>query len=40
MAKWGTDIDKRQGGKPRPSVMASYLSSIERFGPLYKKLAE
>jgi mRNA-degrading endonuclease RelE of RelBE toxin-antitoxin system len=33
-------IDKRQGGKPRASVMATYLSSIERFGPLYKKLAE
>jgi predicted transcriptional regulator len=33
-------IDKRQGFKPRTAVMAAYLSSIERFGPLYKKLAE
>jgi hypothetical protein len=33
-------IDKRRGIKPRPAVMAAYLSSIERFGPLYKKLAE
>lgn len=33
-------IDKRQGVKPRTSVMSAYLSSIERFGPLYKKLAE
>jgi hypothetical protein len=33
-------IDKRQGVKPRTSVMAAYLASIERFGPLYKKLAE
>ena len=33
-------IDKRLGAKPRASVMAAYLSGIERFGPLYKKLAE
>jgi hypothetical protein len=33
-------IDKRLGGKPRASVMTTYLSSIERYGPLYKKLAE
>jgi hypothetical protein len=33
-------IDKRLGGKPRASVMNTYLSSIERYGPLYKKLAE
>jgi hypothetical protein len=33
-------IDKRMGGKPRTLVMAAYLSSIERFGTLYRKLAE
>lgn len=33
-------IDKRMGGKPRTSVMTAYLSTIERYGPLYKKLAE
>ena len=33
-------IDKRLGDKPRPSIMTAYLSSIERYGPLYKKLAE
>ena len=33
-------IEKRQGRQPRPSVMAAYQSSIESFGPLYKKLAE
>ena len=33
-------IDKREGGKPRASVMSAYLASVERFGPLYKKLAE
>jgi predicted transcriptional regulator len=33
-------IDKRQGIKLRTSAMAAYLSSIERFAPLYQKLAE
>jgi hypothetical protein len=33
-------IDKRLGDKPRVSIMTAYLSSIERYGPLYKKLAE
>jgi hypothetical protein len=33
-------IDKRRGVKPRASVMNAYLASIERFEPLYKKLAE
>jgi hypothetical protein len=33
-------IEKREGTKPRPAVMSAYLSSIERFGTLYKKLAE
>jgi hypothetical protein len=33
-------IDKRRGMKPRAAVMTAYLASIERFEPLYKKLAE
>jgi predicted transcriptional regulator len=33
-------IDKRLGGTLRASVITTYLSSIERYGPLYKKLAE
>jgi hypothetical protein len=33
-------IEKRRGDKPRASIMTAYLSSIERYGPLYKKLAE
>jgi hypothetical protein len=33
-------IDKRAGAKPRTSVMNAYHSTLERFGPLYKKLAE
>jgi len=33
-------IEKRLGDKPRASIMTAYLSSIERYGPLYKKLAE
>ena len=33
-------IEKHKNAKPRPHVMAAYLSSIERFGRLYKKLAE
>ena len=33
-------IEKRMGDKPRASIMTAYLSSIERYGALYKKLAE
>ena len=33
-------VEKHRNGKPRPQVMAAHLSSIEKFGPLYKKLAE
>lgn len=33
-------IEKRKDGKPRAHVMAAYESSLERFGSLYKKLAE
>ena len=33
-------IEKRKNAKPRPSVMGAYLASHEKYGPLYKKLAE
>jgi hypothetical protein len=33
-------IEKRKNAAPRPHVMAAYLASHEKFGPLYKKLAE
>lgn len=33
-------IAKRQGGKPRTGVMASYETSHQTFAPLYKKLAD
>lgn len=33
-------IEKRKGERPRPHVMAAYRASLEKFGPLYKKLAE
>lgn len=33
-------IEKRRLGKPRKHVMTAYLSSHQRFGKLYKKLAE
>lgn len=33
-------IEKRKQGKPRSSVMATYQASHEKFGTLYKKLAE
>lgn len=33
-------IEKRKNGTPRPQVMATYLSSHERYADLYKKLAE
>ena len=33
-------IEKRRQGRPRAHVMAAYQASHERFGPLYKKLAE
>jgi hypothetical protein len=33
-------IEKRKGNKPRASVMAAYQMSHEKFGTLYKKLAE
>lgn len=33
-------LEKYAGTKPRPHVMAAYLTSIDRFDALYKKLAE
>jgi len=33
-------IAKHKGARPRPHVLAAHLASIEKFGPLYKKLAE
>ena len=33
-------IEKRKKTTPRPHVMGAYLASHERYGPLYKKLAE
>ena len=33
-------IEKHTNAKPRAHVMAAYLASHEKYGPLYKKLAE
>lgn len=33
-------IDKRHQAKPRRHIMAYYESSLEKFEPLYKKLAK
>jgi hypothetical protein len=33
-------IEKHKNAKPRLHVMGAYLASHERYGPLYKKLAE
>jgi hypothetical protein len=33
-------IEKHKNARPRPHVMGAYLASHEKFGPLYKKLAE
>ena len=33
-------IEKRKQGRPRANVMAVYQASHEKFGTLYKKLAE
>lgn len=33
-------IEKRKQSRPRANVMAAYQASHEKFGPLYKKLAE
>ena len=33
-------IEKRKQGRPRANVLAAYQASHEKFGALYKKLAE
>jgi hypothetical protein len=33
-------IEKHKNGRPRSHVMAAYLASHEKYGDLYKKLAE
>jgi hypothetical protein len=33
-------LEKHRKARPRPHVMAVYLGSHEKFGSLYKKLAE
>lgn len=33
-------IEKHKNVRPRPHVMAAYLASHEKYGSLYKKLAE
>jgi len=33
-------LEKRKPGRPRAHIMAAYQASHEKFGPLYKKLAE
>jgi hypothetical protein len=33
-------IEKRKNAKPRVHVMGAYLASHEKYGALYKKLAE
>ncbi len=33
-------IEKRKKATPRAHVMGAYLASHEKYGPLYKKLAE
>ena len=33
-------IEKHKNARPRPHVMGAYLSSHDKYGSLYKKLAE
>ena len=33
-------VEKHRRGRPDPDFMAAYLASVEKYGPLYKKLAE
>ena len=33
-------VEKHKNAKPRSHVMGAYLASHEKYGPLYKKLAE
>jgi hypothetical protein len=40
-AKAQADLaDKHGNVRPRPHVMAAYLASHKKYGPLYKKLAK
>jgi hypothetical protein len=32
-------IEKHKNAKPRPHVVGAYLTSLDKYGPLYKKLA-
>ena len=40
MKPWLICWKKRKQNRPRPEVMAAYQASHEKFGSLYKKLAE
>ncbi len=33
-------VEKRRNAHPRPHVMAAYKGSLDKFGPLYEKLAK
>ena len=33
-------IEKRKQARPRPQVMAAYLATHDKYGKLYKKLAQ
>ena len=33
-------IEKRKQSRPRPQVMAAYLATHDKYGELYKKLAQ
>ena len=33
-------IEKRKRARPRPQVMAAYLATHDKYGKLYKKLAQ
>ena len=33
-------IEKHKNARPRQHVMDAYATSLERFGPMYKKLSE
>ncbi len=36
----GDLLEKRKNGRPRAHVMSAYMASHEKYGELYKKLAE
>jgi len=36
----GAYVEKHDKARPRPHVMSAYRSSLERYGPLYEKLAK